>query len=264
MLETTYTIAENSIIANHLTYTHPYLDKRSFRRHFNTDLELIFFIRGNATYVIEDKKYKLNPGDLVIIRPSKYHYIQIDENVEYERYNFLFPVSLIGRELYKNIPHETEVISCKNDALIFDLFKKTDIYSMFGNEAFLDLFSGLMKELFYNLVYKRNEALSIPVSISPIVSRALEYINQNLYTIRDVEEISSALFVTEAYFYRIFKEQLKISPKKYITNKRLITAQRLIDKGERPTEVYQRCGFNTYTAFYKRYVEYFGHAPSDK
>jgi transcriptional regulator GlxA family with amidase domain len=57
---------------------------------------------------------------------------------------------------------------------------------------------------------------------------------------------------------------MRISPKKYITSKRLLAAQQLLRAGERPTTVYLKCGFSTYPAFYKRYVEFFGYAPSDE
>ena len=263
MRDVIFEVVKDSFIFNHIIYTEPSKDRSSFKRHFNNDLEILFFIKGSATYVIEDKKYKLNAGDLVIIRPSKYHYIQIDEDIDYERYNLLFPVSFIGKELLRSIPAYTEVINCEHNDLIFDLFKKTDIYSNFGTEAFIDIIPGIMKELFYNLVHCKDDALSTPTTLSSIVTQALEYINKNLYTIEDVEEISQALFVTQAYFFRVFKEQLKISPKKYITNKRLVAAEKLLKKGEKPTAVYQKCGFNTYTAFYKRFVDFFGHPPSN-
>ncbi len=255
-------ITGENFVYNHVVYTEP--DQKRFTRHVNNELELIFFLKGSATYIIEDKKYKLKRGDLVIIRPSKYHYVQIDENTSYERYNLLFPVSLIGKELLRQIPDDVEVISCENDSLIFDIFKRADMYSGFGEKPFFDLIGGLMKELFYNLVYTGDEDVSTPTTLSPTVSRALEYINENIYTIKDIEEVCRALFITEAYFFRIFKDHLKISPKKYITNKRLITAKKLLDRGEKPTTVYQKCGFNTYTAFYKRYVEFFGSSPSEK
>ena len=41
-------------------------------------------------------------------------------------------------------------------------------------------------------------------------------------------------------------------------------AQQLLRRGEKPTAVHLRCGFSTYPAFYKRYVEYFGYAPSEE
>ena len=92
----------------------------------------------------------------------------------------------------------------------------------------------------------------------------MEYINENLFTIGDVEEVASALFLAKNYFFRVFKNAMKISPKKYITSKRLLAAQQLLRRGERATSVYLRCGFSTYPSFYKRYVEFFGYAPSEE
>ena len=138
-----------------------------------------------------------------------------------------------------------------------------DTYNDYGETAFYDLFPGLLRELFYNLILSMSTAVTAPTRISPLISKALDYINNNLFTIESISEISSRLFVTEIYFFRIFKEQMKISPKKYITNKRLVAAEKNIRKGEKPTEVYLQCGFNTYTAFYKRYVDYFGYSPSE-
>jgi len=57
---------------------------------------------------------------------------------------------------------------------------------------------------------------------------------------------------------------MQISPKRYITAKRLALAQREICSGGKPTEVCLECGFADYSAFYRAYVAHFGKKPSDK
>lgn len=84
----------------------------------------------------------------------------------------------------------------------------------------------------------------------------------HLFTIRSISEISDSLFITESYLYEIFKSPLHISPKKYITAKRLLTAKREPDLGAAPTRIYQKTGFSSYAAFYRSYTAFFGHAPS--
>ena len=69
-------------------------------------------------------------------------------------------------------------------------------------------------------------------------------------------------FVTESYLFRLFKNELKQTPLKYITSKRLLLAERLISDKERPTAVYEKCGFTDYTTFYRNYRAFFGHSPS--
>ena len=81
-----------------------------------------------------------------------------------------------------------------------------------------------------------------------MLSTALHYISDNLLTISSITEISDAVFITESYLYRLFKTELRTSPKKYIMQKRLLYAEKLIRKGHRPTEIFAECGLPTLAA----------------
>ena len=50
----------------------------------------------------------------------------------------------------------------------------------------------------------------------------------------------------------------------YVRNKKVIRAHERIKKGEKPTEIYAECGFQTYSSFYRAFVSYFGFAPKTK
>jgi len=83
-----FEFSENDLYCKHeLTYTPPC---NAFYMHTHRQYELIYFLSGDASHVIEDRKYKLKKGDLILIRPSKYHFIEINSSVEYERYSILF------------------------------------------------------------------------------------------------------------------------------------------------------------------------------
>ena len=95
------------------------------------------------------------------------------------------------------------------------------------------------------------------------VSQALAYINDNITTLTGVDEVAKSCFVTESYLYRLFKNELHKTPAKYIASKRLLLAERMISDGEKPTTVYEKCGFSDYTTFYRNYRAFFGRSPSD-
>ncbi len=255
-------ISFGEYIYNHLTHESPDNKRNNFAKHVHNHYEIILFIKGDATYIIEDKKYKLKPYDLVLIPPSHYHYIHIDSPEDYERFNILFPTDKASGVKINGPDPEGNVVNCENNRIIRDLFSKMDRYCEMGAEAIEDLLPGLIKEIFYNISGKEELEAAMHQNMSPVVTKALDYINSNLFSIKDISEVSSTLFIAPTYFFRIFKEQMKISPKKYITVKRLIAAQRMILDGRKPTDVYTECGFSTYTAFYKRYVDYFGVPPS--
>ena len=122
----------------------------------------------------------------------------------------------------------------------------------------------MLSELFYNLSVFPHLPYEERAVVSPLLSKALKYINENLCTLSGVEEIAKHLFVSESYLFRMFKKELHQSPKKYIRDKRLLIAQKMISLGERPSLVCDKCGFGDYTTFYRNYTDFFGHTPSDE
>lgn len=253
-----YDYTSENVYYDHSVY--PQIKKHTFDMHTHNLYELIYFIKGDATHIIEDRKYKLSKHDLIIIHPSKYHYIEINSEQDYERYNILFNAEKLG---INNIPSTHEIINLAANPIVNELFTKFDFYrSKLSEEDFSDVATLLIKELFYNLSvfdYTTEKRYS---TLSPVISNALRYINENLFTLKNIEEIANKLYVTESYLFKLFKTELKTTPKKYITDKRLLAAQNMLLMGKTPTKVYSICGYNDYTAFYRSYVKFFGHAPS--
>ena len=237
----------------------------AYSMHTHNTYELIYFIDGNATHVIEDRKYKLKKGDLVLIRPFRYHFIQIDAPVRYERIDILFDPHKHGIESAELIPNDMEVINLSSNSIAEDIFRKCDLYRKnCDKNMFSKILSSLLSELFYNIYLFPHSLPQKSDTVSPLVSKALQYMNENICSVSDIGEIANSLFVSESYLFRKFKNELHQTPKKYILEKRLLMAQKMIASGERPVSVSEKCGFGDYTAFYRNYTSFFGHAPSNE
>ena len=224
----------------------------------------MYFINGDATYVIEDKKYKLSSGDLIITRPSTYHFVQIDSGAEYERHDLLFDHKRLGINM-RALPSGLDVVNIKNGDVISEIFKKFGFYAeKFDNAAFSEVARLLIQETVYNLSLVEDRKETDFSVINPILSRALAYIGENLFSVKDIAEVAGAVFVTESYLFRLFKKELFKTPKKYIIEKRLLWAQKQLRKGRKPTEIAVEAGFDDYTTFYRNYTELFGKKPSEE
>lgn len=236
----------------------------SYTGHSHNLYEILYVLNGDVTHVIEDRKYKLKSGDLIITRPSKYHFIQIDSTADYERHNILFDHKKIGIDM-KMLPTELDVVNVAKGSIISDIFEKLDYYcKTFAPEEFAQFAKLLIQEIIYNLAHVDSRDEKSFSVINPILSLALSYIAENLFTIKDISEVANAVFVTESYLFRLFKKELFKSPKKYITEKRLLYAQNQLKKGKTPTEVASICGFEDYTTFYRNYTSMFDKSPSDE
>ena len=200
------------------------LSKDAYSMHSHNTYELLYFVSGDATHVIEDRKYKLKRGDLVLIRPSKYHFIKIDSACDYERYDILFSPKTKNIDCLSLIENLPEIINLEEYPMATEIIKKTDFYfKHFGGEDFEKILTGLLTELFYLLSVSAAPVKNYSsAESSQVLSRAVSYINSHLNTVKDISEVAAHCFVTESYLFRLFKRELHHTPKKYITEKRLL------------------------------------------
>jgi AraC-like DNA-binding protein len=260
-MKTLANIKTENYVYNHIVYDNS-TDKH-FAKHSHSLYEIIYVIDGQVEYTIEDRKFTVGKNQLVFIKPFTYHYFCIKSTSDYQKIGILFnPIELgIDQSVLDSV---CELIDCKNNFIIDSAFKRlTYYYKTFPNERFIELFLMITKELAYNLALVR-QPLSTEQYQAPILSPILKYINENLFSINTLDQISTALNMSTSYLKAIFKRELKIQPKKYINEKRLLVAKQKIWLGEKPTVVSAQCGFENYSTFYRAYSAYFGFPPSYK
>jgi AraC-like DNA-binding protein len=83
-----------------------------------------------------------------------------------------------------------------------------------------------------------------------------------LLTLQGLDEICNELFITKSHLHHLFMEQMGVSPKKYVMEKRLELAHRELTLGAKATEIYAACGFADYSSFFRAYKKHFGHSPA--
>lgn len=230
--------------------------------HCHNGMELLYVVSGDMLHVVEGRRYRVGPGDLILVHPSKYHYLEQLFDEPYERYNIYFDPQLHNVDI-SALPKELEVVCLHDVPYAQELFEKMDYYQKeLDGSVFYEMFLQMLKELFVNLQLAASAKKQEEASLSPILKKALEYINDNLFTIADVDEVAGALFISSSYLFHLFRNSLHQTPKKYITDKRLLAAQRRIRRGMNPTSVYKECGFKEYATFFRSYSAFFGHPPS--
>ena len=233
--------------------------------HAHNKTELLLLLGGEASYVMEDSRRKLCKNDIVITRPAVFHSIDVECGTLYDRFSILFDHTRIDGIDFSSVFDKINVVNCSEMSIINQNIKKMELYCLrYDEKSFCDLAYMLIKEIFYNLLMSGRDSASGKEYKNPLLSEALQYINTNLNTIADITEISRAIHISTSYLCRIFNRHLKITPKKYITDKRLLEAQNAIRAGGSPTETAAAVGFCEYSTFYRCYLRKFGYAPSEE
>ena len=96
------------------------------------------------------------------------------------------------------------------------------------------------------------------------IDKAIEYIEKNITQNFTLETLCNQLYINKSHLHRLFLKHLQITPKKYITSKRLEFAQKLLRRGAKPIDVYLYCGFSEYSTFFRDYKKHFGYSPSQE
>lgn len=244
-----------------------YLHRDSFKHvpaHNHQTCELLFVKQGDITYIVEDKQYRVEPNSLIISRPLETHSILVNNPTTYDRYDIIFDEKLLS-SIYSRIPRETNVINFNGNKVVINLFSKMDYYCTHApNDVLSDLLLHLIGEILYNvLLAEKEQNRSDAYTINPVMAQAIQYINNNITSPLQIDDICDALYITKSHLHHLFIAHLNISPHKYILLKKLRLAQKELQAGASPTEVYSRYGFVNYATFYRNYKRVFGTTPSN-
>jgi AraC-like DNA-binding protein len=110
-----------------------------------------------------------------------------------------------------------------------------------------------------------------PKKVYPILSKRINNvevrfkrtIENNLFSNLDLEELAFLSNMSLSTFKRYFKKYYHCSPQKYLQLKRLEFAKYLLEKGERPNDIYQKSGYQSLSNFIKAYKAQYGHTPGE-
>lgn len=220
-------------------------------KEFHIYNEIIYFLDGKAELITEFSRTKIKPHTLIAIPKETYHQVRILGNAEnYHRCIINFDCLKLNN-----------FFTCTADSEIDYLFSKLmNCTSSPDSGEILKAVLILLTDKISSQTHSNNAT----TSQNSLVSKCINYINENLSEELSVCKIAKFLNMSESSVAHIFKKEMNISLHKYVTEKRLMAAYRRISSGESATSVYLECGFKDYSNFYRQYKKLLGFAPSHK
>ncbi|WP_026915024.1 AraC family transcriptional regulator [Christiangramia portivictoriae] len=132
-----------------------------------------------------------------------------------------------------------------------------------------DLFvDNMLEELIIRILQTNSRKIYTEKSFGLVTSKRLayvvEFIRSNLSSNISISELSRKACMSESNFYRVFKNELGVSPIDFINNERIKLAVSLLqDKRRSIKEIYQECGFESRSYFNRVFKSRKKMAPGD-
>ena len=247
--------------------------------HYHDFHKIIIFLKGNVTYMIEGKAYKLRPWDTLIISQSQIHKPIIDPAEDYERIIIWFNPEMIAEHNREgaNLLECFEVAMNRDNnrlrlfeeplrkvkEIVYDLIEEEDNQAFGSDILKRTLLIQLIILLNRNLLDNNRRNPSIDVQFDQNINEIVTYINQHLDGDLSVNHLASLVFLSKYHLMRKFKAYTGYTLHQYIVQKRLMYAKALMAEGLRLTDVCQSAGFNDYSGFVRAFKKEFGISPRE-
>ncbi len=234
-------------------------------RHTSDRHQLLIFLSGECDFVTDNHTQRLQPGDVCFSPAFTYYHVNILGNAPYERCVIHITPDERFNALAKDTFEETaNIVSVDLRKHLLPWIERYRSYSkILPIKQFSLLSEILLQELLYICLMQKVEASHTIDTAENILKNALVYIDANWARIKNIREISNALFISPSYMYEIFNKKIGVAPKTYLMQKRLRAAHAYLISGMQPNEVSQLVGFNTYTAFYRACKALYGKTPQE-
>ena len=261
-----FTHKQDGLNCHYYCDEHP--DKESFKLHTHDTFELYIFIRGRGKFLIEGNEYPLSQGDIILMRPTEAHYIDIDTSRPYERFSAHF-----SEDFFKAFDKDGNLLEAflNHEPGNFNRYSRDD----FKPEIYNLLVQNLLGEsqnrhlqVSCNMLPLLNEIYKVYKSHrdtetqgeSPI-QKIVRYINNHINDNLSLDTICNKFYISKAQLCRSFKAATGSTVQNYINAKRLVNAKRMLADGISPTRAATLCGFNDYSVFYRAFCKEYGKAP---
>ncbi|MGN0149269.1 MAG: AraC family transcriptional regulator [Clostridia bacterium] len=245
----------------------------NFNSHIHKCHEIIHIVEGEFFYNVEGKEYRLSGGDLILTKPDELHSFSFPKGCEYKR-EFLH----IYPNFLERFPEASEILNSRQSGNLnlipVEKVKKYNIDKIF-NEMYIYcadplpetdlmvLLCAVQMILKLNHIWFNDTPKYRDVITDAKTNSIRDYIDRHCMEDITAASVAEAVFMSQAYASRFFKEKTGMTIKTYLNMRRITNAKNLIMEGNKVTNVFARCGFKDYSTFYRAFVKYVGMTPEE-
>lgn len=264
----------NDCINNkYFSIAHLHTEEETMSIHIHDCYEIYYSISGGKQFLIDNKLYNIDSGNLFAINQFESHYVSQINKIIHERIvisihpDFLKSISTDKTDLSycfnhrdDNFSHRLQLDKEQQNRFIYFINKIISTEGLGSDMIEFSTFIELM--VFLTKIFVDNEdSLLSSYKYNNQIQEIIRYINDNVIENITVKHLAQHFFLSESYICRIFKLATGTTINKYITARRISIAKSMLSNGLAINDVCTQCGFNDYSNFLKSFKKAVGVSP---
>lgn len=255
---------DNSLHMHHTLTLDPATDDLSFKSHSHNMVEVYYFLRGNARFVVEGNIFPLERGNILVMASGQTHHLLLEPSTAYERMALLIDTAAVPAEFETLSEHVYE------GANLFNLDKREQIWFEENFAIITKADDDVQKNLIFSFASMIFSLLSTKLTRTAeprvhddMIKKTVNYINKNLSNELSLQIIANALYCSKVSLNRKFREIMGCTVWEYVIRRRIYSARQRLFLGGSVTDAYQTSGFSDYSSFFRAYKKVVGISPSE-
>ena len=239
--------------------------------HTHDCCEVFFCLRGGKNFLINEKVYNVNDGDVFVLNQFEAHKILFHTDCDVERYvlqlhpDYLLNSSTKSTNLAKCFYTRSKgaanqlSLSTEEKEYLHSLFLRLKEDHKFGDDV---IKNSVMNEIlvFLNSVFDKSH-LSEEYEHDVHLVNAIDYINEHITEELSLDSIAKNSFISTNHLCKIFKISLGTTVNKYIVGRRIALAKKCLHSGMSVSDTAYECGFKDYSNFIRTFTSHVGVSP---
>lgn len=239
--------------------------------HYHQNPEMFYVLRGNLDIKIDDKIYKMQSGDIVLINANKRHTVIGNEELLGARFEIDFHLLaeymgsmqlLFWCNTVADRNHAYSNLRRLLDRILTRYFEKDDKSALYLNALYFETLYVLTSNF---LVKADDVRLNLEDSQDRMRIRQIQnYVQANYQSQISLNDLADKLYLSNAYLSKYIKKNLGMTFMEYLNNVRLFHAvDELMYSDKNLTHIAYDNGFPTSASFTKVFREIYNESPSE-
>lgn len=252
---------------------HLYKDEKTMDMHIHDCHEIYYSISGGKQFLIDNKFYAIEPGDLFVINQYESHCLSQVESALHER----IVISIHPEFIESLCKGKTDLAECFMDRSgkaahkisltkeeqheFLYLINKISNVGEYARELSETAYFIEMMVLINKAFLKKENKEEDAVKYNKQVDEILSFINMNISSQITIDELAERFCLSGSYICRMFKNATGTTINKYVTARRISMAKALLGSGSSAQEAFEKTGFSDYSSFFKAFTKAVGISP---